>query len=95
MTARVVVRRIIDGNTGQSGPPHVFGDGLESLDPQIPLTFYVKAAFAAGANAVNIRGSVAAARFGLVADYVDFVKLDNRPPQATRYQVYEFREWIT
>jgi hypothetical protein len=95
VTARVVVRRIIDGVSGQLGAPHVFGDGLESLDPQIPLTFYVKAAFAAGANAVNIRGPAAAARFGLVADYVDFVKLDNQSPQAARYQVYEFREWIT
>jgi hypothetical protein len=89
-----MVQRPLDGMSGQLLAPQVTGDGLDQLDPQIPLTPYVQAAFAVGAPIVNIRGVLASCRFQLVGDYVDFVKLDGQPPGARRVQVYEFREWL-
>lgn len=94
MPARVHVRKPVPGPLANFAMT-VAGDGLDQLEPPIPLTPAVQAAFAAGASQVVIRGHSVAALFQQVVDRVEFARLDARqPPSSVWHQIYEFREWL-
>jgi len=91
--AKVIVKRALSVQT-LALPPVVtiWGEGLDQIDPTVSLTHAVKAAFAARAPRVHMKGPEYHGAFVLEDDWVEVANVGQRLV-AEHFCVYKFQGW--
>lgn len=92
--ARIIVRRPVQLGSlvvDHSGTT-VWGEGLDQIEPTVIITPVVKAAFAAGASRVHLKGDALAGDFVRDDDWVELEQRNGRLV-ALHFVVYTFQGW--